>query len=96
MYEDEDDDERMDAAERLARLDPRAGAEAFRAIAGDDGVDDELRIDAAEQLTRLEPGAAAKRSGPSPATRALMTACGWKRPSGYPHSTGRLLPMRSA
>jgi len=31
MYED--DDERMEAAEQLARLDLRAGAEAFRAIA---------------------------------------------------------------
>jgi hypothetical protein len=29
MYED-DDDEHMHAAEQLARLDPRAGAEAFR------------------------------------------------------------------
>ena len=43
MYED--DDERMDAAEQLARLDPRAGAGAFRAIAGDEGADNEQRID---------------------------------------------------
>ena len=53
MYED--DDERMDAAEQLARLDPRAGAEAFRAIAGDEGADDEQRIDAAEQPGQAGP-----------------------------------------
>ena len=58
MYED--DDERMDAAEQLARLDPRAGAEAFRAIAGDEDADDERRIDAAEQLAGLDRRAAAE------------------------------------
>jgi len=58
MYED--DDERMEAAEQLARLDLRAGAEAFRAIAGDEGADNEQRIDAAEQLTRLDRRAAAE------------------------------------
>jgi hypothetical protein len=41
MYED--DDEHKHAAEQLARLDPRAGAEAFRAIAGDEGADNEQR-----------------------------------------------------
>ena len=74
MYED--DDEHMHAAEQLARLDPRAGAEAFRAIAGDEGADDEQRIDAAGQLARLDRRAAAEASGPLPATRASMTACG--------------------
>jgi hypothetical protein len=58
MYEDDDD--RMDAAEQLARLDPRAGAEAFRAIAGYEGADNEQRIDAAEQLARLDRRAAAE------------------------------------
>jgi len=56
MYEDNDDP--MDAAEQLARLDPRAGAEAYWAIACHLGADAEYRIDAAAQLARLGPRAA--------------------------------------
>jgi hypothetical protein len=52
MYED--DDERMDAAEQLARLDPRAAADAFRAIACDESVDDGPRVEAAERLPALD------------------------------------------
>jgi hypothetical protein len=55
MYEDDD---RMDAAEQLARRDPRAGAEAFRVIVSDPSMDDGLRASAAEQLARLNPPAA--------------------------------------
>jgi hypothetical protein len=59
MYEDNDDPEyRIDAAEQLARLDRQAAAEAFRAIAVDDGIDPEYRINAAEQLPELHPRAA--------------------------------------
>ena len=57
MYEDDDD--RMDAADQLAELSPRAAAEALSAIACDRGVDDELRLSAAERLAAIAPGAAA-------------------------------------
>jgi hypothetical protein len=55
MYEDDED--RMDAAGQLPELDPRAAAEAFRAIACDGSADDGLRFSAAEQLARLNPRA---------------------------------------
>jgi hypothetical protein len=54
------DDDRMASAEQLAEHDPRAGADALRAIARDHGVDDDFRADAAEQLARLYPHAAAR------------------------------------
>jgi len=53
MYEDDEDP--LVAAEQLARLDPRAGAEAFRAIACDGSVDDGLRLEAAAQLPGSTP-----------------------------------------
>lgn len=56
MYEDNHDP--IDVAEQLARLGRRAAAEAFRAIACDDGIDPEYRINAAEQLARIYPRAA--------------------------------------
>ena len=43
----------MNAAEQLPELDPRAAAEAFRAIAIDADLDPEYRINAAEQLAEL-------------------------------------------
>ena len=58
---DYDSDEgRMTAAEQLAAHDPRAAAEAFVAIASDDGVADEVRLSAAEQLPAVDPQAAAE------------------------------------
>jgi hypothetical protein len=51
MHEDNHDP--IGAAEQLARFDPRAAAEAFRAIAVDEGLDPEYRINAAEQLAQL-------------------------------------------
>ena len=49
---DYDNDEgRMTSAEQLAARDPRAAAEALRAIACDDGVGDEVRLSAAELLS---------------------------------------------
>ena len=54
MYEDDED--RIDAAEQLARHNPHAAAEAFSAIAGDGGIDDETRLSATEQLAALDAG----------------------------------------
>jgi hypothetical protein len=51
MHEDNHDP--IGAAERLARFDPRAAAEAIRSIAVDEGLDPEYRINAAEQLPQL-------------------------------------------
>ncbi len=56
----EDNHDHIRPPEQLARLDPRAAAEAFRAIAIDDGLDPEYRINAAEQLPKLDPQAAAE------------------------------------
>ena len=50
-----DDGLRSSAAEQLPDLDPRAAAEAFRAIACDASVDDGLRSSAADQLAGLDP-----------------------------------------
>jgi hypothetical protein len=58
MYEDEEDP--LVAAEQLAGRDPRAGAEAFLAIACDGSVDDGLRLEAAGQLPELGRRAAAE------------------------------------
>ncbi len=54
------DDDRMTTAEQRVGHDPRAAAEAIRAIACDDGVADEVRLSAAEQLPAVDPGAAAE------------------------------------
>jgi hypothetical protein len=56
------DDDPMATAEQLTAHDPRAAAEAFHAIACDDGVGDEVRLSAAEQLAALGPRAAAEPS----------------------------------
>jgi hypothetical protein len=58
---DYDSDEgRITAAEQLAAHDPRAAAEALRAIACDEGVGDEVRLSAAELLPAVDPRAAAQ------------------------------------
>ena len=57
MQEDKDED-RMEAAKRLAKLDPQVAAEAFREIAYDDDLDDDLRTEAATQLAKLDRWAA--------------------------------------
>ena len=54
------DEDRLTTAEQLAAHDPRAAAEALRAIACDDGVGDEVRLSAAELLPALDPQAAAQ------------------------------------
>ena len=51
-------DDRLDAAEQLAEYDPHAAAEAFTAIACDQGVGDEVRLSAAEELAEMDPRAA--------------------------------------
>ena len=56
---DYDSDEgRMTTAEQLATHDPRAAAEALRAIACDDWVGDEVRLSAAELIAAPSPQAA--------------------------------------
>ena len=57
MYEAEDP---LVAAEQLARLDPRAAAEALLTFACDGAVDDGLRLEAASQLAALDTRAAAE------------------------------------
>src|SRR5215469_9797218 len=57
---DEDNHDPIEAAEQLARFDPRAAAEAIRTIAVDAGLDPEYRINAAEQLPKLDRRAAAE------------------------------------
>lgn len=52
MHYDSDED-RLATAEHLARHDSGDAAEAFRAIACDDGVGDEVRLSAAELLATL-------------------------------------------
>jgi hypothetical protein len=56
MYKDED---RIEAADRLAEHNPRAAAEALSAIACDGAVGDEMRLSAAALLGDVDPGAAA-------------------------------------
>jgi len=78
---DYDSDEgRMAAAEQLAAHNPRAAAEALRAIACDDGVGDEVRLSAAEQLPALDPQAAAEAFAAS-----LVTDSGTDRRHRRPH-----------
>ena len=49
----------MDSAEQFAEHNPHAAAQAFTAIACDQGVDDDTRLSAAEQVAELDPHAAA-------------------------------------
>lgn len=53
MYEADED--RLDAAEQLADVDPQNAASACLAIASDQAVGDEVRLSAAEQLAALDP-----------------------------------------
>jgi hypothetical protein len=52
MYEDEDDD-RFEAALRLAEDDPARGAEALRSIVADDAFDPDTRFEAAARLAEV-------------------------------------------
>ncbi len=52
MYEDEDDD-RFEAALRLAENDPARGAEALRSIVADDAFDPDTRSEAAARLAEV-------------------------------------------
>ena len=53
MYEDEDDD-RFEAALRLAEDDPARGAEALRSIVADDAFDPDTRSEAAARLAEVD------------------------------------------
>jgi hypothetical protein len=55
MDEDEPDD-RFEAALRLAEVDPFRGAEALRAVVGDDAFDPDIRSEAAHRLAEVDPG----------------------------------------
>jgi HEAT repeat protein len=60
MFED-DDDARVEMARSLAESGAsQAAAEAFRAIAVDDGVDDTVRLEAARGLVEIDERAAAQ------------------------------------
>ena len=52
MHQDEDDD-RFEAALRLAEDDPARGAEALRSIAADDAFDPDIRSEAAARLAEV-------------------------------------------
>ena len=52
MYEDEDDD-RFEAALRLAEDDPAQGAEALRSIVADETFDPDTRFEAAARLAEV-------------------------------------------
>jgi hypothetical protein len=54
MFEDEDDD-RFEAAARLAEVDPAQGAEALRSIVADDAFDPDIRSEAAARLAEVDP-----------------------------------------
>jgi len=59
MYEDEDDD-RFEAALRLAEDDPARGAEALRSIVADNAFDPDTRFEAAARLTEVDEAQAAE------------------------------------
>ncbi len=58
MYEDEDDD-RFEAALRLAEDDPARGAVALRSIVADDAFDPDTRFEAAARLAEVDEAQAA-------------------------------------
>jgi len=59
MHQDEDDD-RFEAALRLAEDDPARGAEALRSIAADDAFDPDTRFEAAARLAEVDEAQAAE------------------------------------
>jgi hypothetical protein len=59
MYEDENDD-RFEAAVRLAELDPAQGAAALRSIAADEAFDPDTRFEAAARLAEVDEAQAAE------------------------------------
>ena len=58
MYEDEDDD-RFEAALRLAEDDPVRGVEALRSVVADDAFDPDTRFEAAARLAEVDEAQAA-------------------------------------
>ena len=72
MYEDENDD-RFEAALRLAEDDPARGAEALRSIVADDAFDPDTRFEAAARLAEVDEAqaaeAAAQHRGRRPSPR---------------------------
>jgi hypothetical protein len=79
MYDDEDDD-RFEAAARLAEDDPAQGAEALRSIVADDAFDPDTRSEAAARLAEVDPAqAAAPVPGFAPqAPRAPQVPRAWR------------------
>jgi aminopeptidase N len=59
MYEDEDDD-RFEAALRLAEVDEARAAEALRSIVADDAFDPDTRFEAAARLAEVDEARAAE------------------------------------
>jgi hypothetical protein len=59
MYEDQDDD-RFEAALRLAEDNPVRGAEALRSIVADDRFDPDTRFEAAARLAEVDQAQAAE------------------------------------
>ena len=59
MYEDEDDD-RFEAALRMAEDDPARAAEALRSIVADDAFDPDTRFEAAARLAEVDEAQAAE------------------------------------
>ena len=59
MYDEEDDD-RFEAALRLAEDDPARGAEALRSIVADDKFDPDTRFEAAARLAEVDEALAAE------------------------------------
>jgi hypothetical protein len=59
MYEEEDDD-RFEAALRLAEDDRARGAEALRSVVGDDAFDPDTRFEAAARLAEVDEALAAE------------------------------------
>jgi hypothetical protein len=59
MYEDEDDD-RFEAALRMAENDPAQATEALRSIVADDAFDPDTRFEAAARLAEVDEAQAAE------------------------------------
>jgi hypothetical protein len=60
MHEDDENDDRFEAALRLAEDDPARGAEALRSIVADNGFDPDTRFEAAARLAEVDEAQAAE------------------------------------
>ena len=65
MYEN-DPDTRLEAAQRLAEVDPARAAEALRSIAASDEIDPDTRLEAAQRLAEVDPASAEASPGFAP------------------------------